>query len=61
MRNEKITLSYEYLSRDDEPQGKSYPISHQNQMLEEFALRNGLPNPKRIVDDGVSYTHFDRS
>ena len=45
MRNEKITPLYERLSRDDELQGESNSISHQKQMLEEFARRNGLPNP----------------
>ena len=41
MRNEKITPLYERLSRDDELQGESNSISHQKQMLEEFARRNG--------------------
>ena len=45
MRNEKITPLYERLSRDDELQGESNSISNQKQMLEEYAHRNGLPNP----------------
>ena len=45
MRNEKITPLYERLSRDDELQGESNSISNQKQMLEDFARRNGLPNP----------------
>ena len=60
MRNEKITPLYERLSRDDELQGKSNSISHQKQMLEEFARRNGLSNPTHFTDDGVSGTRFDR-
>ena len=60
MRNEKITPLYERLSRDDELQGESNSISHQKQMLEEFARRNGLPNPIHFTDDGVSGTRFDR-
>ena len=60
MRNEKITPLYERLSRDDELQGESNSISHQKQMLEEFACRNGLPNPTHFTDDGVSGTRFDR-
>ena len=60
MRNEKITPLYERLSRDDELQGESNSISHQKQMLEEFARRNGLPNPSHFTDDGVSGTRFDR-
>ena len=59
MRNEKITPLYERLSRDDELQGESNSISHQKQMLEEFALRNSLPNPTHFTDDGVSGTRFD--
>ena len=53
MRNEKITPLYERLSRDDELQGESNSISHQKQMLEDFARRNGLPNPTHFTDDGV--------
>ena len=60
MRNEKITPLYERLSRDDELQGESNSISHQKQMLEEFARRNGLPNPTHFTDDGISGTRFDR-
>ena len=60
MKNEKITPLYERLSRDDELQGESNSISHQKQMLEEFARRNGLPNPTHFTDDGVSGTRFDR-
>ena len=60
MRNEKITPLYERLSRDDELQGESNSISNQKQMLEDFARRNGLPNPTRFTDDGISGTRFDR-
>ena len=60
MRNEKITPLYERLSRDDELQGESNSISHQKQMLEEFARRNNLPNPRHFTDDGISGTRFDR-
>ena len=60
MRNEKITPLYERLSRDDELQGESNSISNQKQMLEDFARRNGLPNPTHFTDDGNSGTRFDR-
>ena len=60
MRNEKITPLYERLSRDDELQGESNSISNQKQMLEDFARRNGLPNPTHFTDDGISGTQFDR-
>ena len=60
MRNEKITPLYEQLSRDDELQGESNSISNQKKMLEDYARRNGLPNPTHFTDDGVSGTRFDR-
>ena len=60
MRNEKIIPLYERLSRDDELQGESNSISNQKQMLEDFARRNGLPNPTHFTDDGISGTRFDR-
>ena len=60
MRNEKITPLYERLSRDDELQGESNSISNQKKMLEDYASRNGLPNPTHFTDDGVSGTRFDR-
>ena len=60
MRNEKITPLYERLSRDDELQGESNSISNQKKMLEDYACRNGLPNPTHFTDDGVSGTRFDR-
>ena len=60
MRNEKITPLYERLSRDDELQGESNSISNQKQMLEDFARRNGLPNPTHFTDDGISGTRFAR-
>ena len=60
MRNNKITLLYERLSRDDELQGESNSISNQKQMLEEYARKNGFPNPAHFTDDGVSGTRFDR-
>jgi len=60
MRNGKITPLYERLSRDDELQGESNSISHQKQMLEEYARRNGFPRPTHFTDDGISGTRFDR-
>jgi site-specific DNA recombinase len=60
MRNEKITPLYERLSQDDELQCESNSISNQKQMLEDFARRNGLPNPTHFTGDGISGTRFDR-
>ena len=60
MMKNKITPLYERLSRDDELQGESNSISHQKQMLEEYARRNGFPRPTHFTDDGISGTRFDR-
>ena len=60
MSNGKITPLYERLSRDDELQGESNSISHQKQMLEEYAWQNGFLRPTHFTDDGISGTRFDR-
>lgn len=60
VRQEKITPLYERLSRDDELQGESNSISNQKRMLEEYAKKNGFPNPTHFTDDGISGTRFDR-
>ena len=56
----KITALYERLSYDDERAGESVSIENQKKMLEDYARRNGLPNPTHFTDDGVSGTRFDR-
>ena len=53
-----VTALYARLSKDDELQGESNSISNQKQMLEDFARRNGLPNPTHFTDDGISGTRF---
>ena len=60
MSKTKITPLYERLSRDDELQGESNSILNQKAMLEEYALKNNLPNPTHFTDDGISGTRFDR-
>ena len=60
MLKTKITPLYERLSRDDELQGESNSISNQKAMLEDYARRNGFPNPTHFTDDGISGTRFDR-
>ena len=51
MLKTKITPLYERLSRDDELQGESNSISNQKSMLEDYARRNGFPNPTHFTDD----------
>ena len=60
MTKTKITPLYERLSRDDELNGESNSISNQKSMLEDYAHRNGFPNPTHFTDDGISGTRFDR-
>ena len=60
MTKTKITPLYERLSRDDELNGESNSISNQKSMLEDYARRNGFPNPTHFTDDGISGTRFDR-
>ncbi len=60
MAKAKITPLYERLSRDDELNGESFSIQNQKTMLEDYARRNGFPNPTHFTDDGISGTRFDR-
>lgn len=60
MLKAKITPLYERLSRDDELNGDSFSIQNQKFMLEDYARRNGFPNPTHFTDDGISGTRFDR-
>ena len=39
---------------------KTQKQEQQKQMLEDFARRNGLPNPTHFTDDGISGTRFAR-
>ena len=59
-RNERITVLYERLSRDDDQQGESNSISNQKSYLEDTATRNGHTNLRHFTDDGVSGSRFDR-
>lgn len=51
MLKTKITPLYERLSRDDELNGDSFSIQNQKFMLEDYARRNGFPNPTHFTDD----------
>ena len=57
---DKLTALYERLSHDDERAGESVSIENQKSMLEDYARRNGFPNPTHFTDDGISGTRFDR-
>ncbi len=55
-----ITALYCRLSVDDELNGESNSITHQKEMLEEYAQKNNFYNIKFYVDDGYSGTSFNR-
>ena len=61
MRNHvQLADAYYRLSDEERKYGESASITNQKQMLEDFARRNGLPNPTHFTDDGISGTRFDR-
>ena len=51
---QRITVLYARLSRDDEKEGISGSIQNQKAILEKFAADNHLPNPRFMFDDGYS-------
>lgn len=57
---EVITAIYCRLSVDDELSGESNSITHQKEMLGEYAQKKGFGNVKFYVDDGYSGTNFNR-
>ena len=54
----KITALYCRLSQEDMQAGESESIQNQKSMLEDYARRNGFPNPTHFTDDGISGTRF---
>ena len=58
--NQRITVLYARLSRDDEKEGISGSIQNQKAILEKFAADNHLPNPRFMFDDGYSGVTFTR-
>lgn len=57
---QRITVLYARLSRDDEKEGISGSIQNQRAILEKFAADNHLPNPRFMFDDGYSGVTFAR-
>ena len=55
---QRITVLYARLSRDDEKEGISGSIQNQRAILEKFAVDNHLPNPRFMFDDGYSGVSF---
>ena len=46
----KVTALYERLSKDDELSGESNSITHQKNMLEDYAKRNGYGNIRHYTE-----------
>ena len=59
-QDNKLTILYERLSKDDDLAGESNSIQHQKALLEDYANKNGFRNIVHMTDDGVSGTRFDR-
>ncbi len=60
MHNQRLTILYERLSREDERENESISIENQKAYLEEYAIRNGFTNFIHLTDDGWSGTRWDR-
>ncbi|GHU95234.1 recombinase [Clostridia bacterium] len=59
-QEQKLTILYSRLSRDDENNGTSESIVNQEKFLRDYAAKNNFPNPVCISDDGHSGTNFQR-
>ena len=57
---QKYVALYERLNHYDEQLGESNSISHQKEMLEEYARNHGITNYRHFTDDWISGTRFDR-
>jgi DNA invertase Pin-like site-specific DNA recombinase len=61
MSNNKLTILYLRLSKDDDLQlGESNSITNQRKLLTEYADRNGFTPYECLTDDGRTGTNFDR-
>ena len=62
--DKSITTDYDILycrlSRDDGMDEESNSISHQRDILADYAAKNGFDHPVCVVDDGYSGTNFQR-
>lgn len=57
---DKITALYCRYSRDDGQEEENASITHQRELLKEYAENNGYTNLRYYADDGYSGTNFDR-
>lgn len=59
-KDNRTTVLYERLSRDDEMQGESHSITNQKKYLEDYAVQHCFGNIQHFSDDGYSGTNFNR-
>ena len=59
-QTDKYTLLYGRLSNEDKREGTSLSIQHQEEMLRDYAEKQGFRNPLFLYDDGVSGTKTNR-
>jgi DNA invertase Pin-like site-specific DNA recombinase len=59
-QQQKLTILYSRLSRDDEKNDISDSIVNQEKFLRDYAAKNNFPNPVCISDDGHTGTNFQR-
>lgn len=57
---DKITALYCRYSRDDGQEEENASITHQRELLKEYAENNGYTNLRCYADDGYSGTNFNR-
>ena len=57
---QKITILYCRLSKEDALDGESNSIQNQKEFLTRYAAEHGYTNLKILVDDGYTGTNFDR-
>ena len=58
--NTDYDILYCRLSKDDRDGDESDSISHQKEILADFAAKNGFDHPIFVVDDGFTGTNFQR-
>lgn len=59
-QTEKYTLLYGRLSNEDKREGTSLSIQHQEEMLRDYAAKQGFSNVLFLYDDGISGTKTNR-
>ena len=56
----RATAIYCRLSDEDDLQGDSNSITHQREMLTNYAIEHGFENLQYYIDDGLTGTNYNR-